>query len=558
MLHGLLVGLLCSLPHWLALLHNGGDYSPFSVSPSVSALIFDETHAYAPAARRLALTGRMAAETDNYEHRNLTAGIPFLPEAMLGEMGALFGNIERAFITADVVFPPLAFLLLYLLTSSVLSNGAFRLLVAWSTLVIPFGLLNTFWMGDDALIAPLEITRTPQPEISFVVLLAALWLLARSLVEKHPAQWLLGAGLASGAVVYCYYFYAIAWGITLGLLLLFGLLWNDRSLGSRSGAVLALMLPVSIPYAFTTIRGNKEGGQADLLARMGIHSRQPDVIPLVAAVIFTVILLLFAKTLSRSRPAYFVLAILVCGALYGMNIQIVTGYETQQWHFWKRLALPACFFLSASAIGYLAEHAAGRRARTYLLGAHALLALLIVDTAARLSYAAIKTAPFERASRPDTAMLNWIRTSLPHDQVIGTVNPELILLIPAMTTDYTYVPSGLRSLTSNDEIVGRYFEMACLLGLSDGEVARAAAIPNHLGHSTELLHVLGLSYSGDAQIYRSLVARYREFHMACTPPRWRLDLIITASQQESAAIRQKQPLTKMIYKNSRYELLAVR
>ncbi len=552
----MLVALLCSLPHWVALLHNHGDYSPFSVSPSVSALTFDETHAYAPAARRFALTGRMQAETDNYEHRNLSAGIPFLPEALLGGIGALLGGLERAFIAADIVFPPLVFLMFYWFTGSLLTESALRLLVAWSSVLIPFGLLNSLWMGDDALLAPLEITRTPQPELSFVVLLAAAMLLARALVEQQSRKWLIGAGIASGAVVYCYYFYTIAWSIALGLLIVAGLLWRNRPLWSRSVQVLALMLLLAIPYAVVTVNGNRQGGQAHLLARMGLYSYAPHIFPLVAVLVLTVALLLIGKRLYRNRPGYFVLAILVCGALYGMNFQIISGFETQPWHFWKRLALPLCYFLGISFAAHFAENTRRIRARACRGTAYLVLFLLILETAARLTYAALATAPLQRASQPDLALLDWVRANLPRDQVIGTVNPELILLIPAIAPDYTYVPSGLRSLTSSDEIVERYFELDCLLGLSPHQVESAAAVANHLGHSTELLHVLGLSYTGDPEVYRSFVNGYRKFQAACVLPKWQLDLVVTSSPEEAAAVHRNLPLVKTLYQNSRYELLA--
>jgi len=190
------------------------------------------------------------------------------------------------------------------------------------------------------------------------------------------------------------------------------------------------------------------------------------------------------------------------------------------------------------------------------MAARVALLVLIVGTAARLTSAGIRVAPFQRATNPDIAMLTWIRAHLPAGQVIGTIDPELILLIPALTADYTYAPSGLRSLTSTGEIVGRYFELACLLGESPSEFARAAAVPNHLGHSTELLQALGLSYTGDPAVYQSFVDQYRAVYPRCAAPRWRLDyLIIPANRQ---AVARRFPLARVVYSNSLYWLLDIR
>ncbi len=556
--HAVLVAAVCSLPHWVAIGQNGSDYSPFSVSPAVSALIFDETHAYAPPAQRFLSTARIDAEVDNYEHRKMSAGIPFIPEAVLGSMGKLLGGLGRAFVASDCVFPALLFVLLYGLTGPLVHERGLRLLIAWSSLVIPFGLLNSFWMGDDALLAPLELTRTPQPEISFLVLIGAVALLGQSLAKEDSWKRAIWAGVASGAVVYCYYFYAVAWALTLGLLLVFGLVWKSRLLWTRAAVALALMILLSAPFVIATLRGKAQGGQSFLLARMGAYTHRPNTLSLVAALALTIALVSAGRRLCRHQPVYFVLAVLVAGALYGMNFQILSGYETQLWHFWKRLALPVCFFLLTSFAARYAERLFEGKVKVLRVTAYLLLAALIAETAARLSYAAILTAPYHRASNPDVAMLSWVRNQLSPGYVLGTTDPELVLLIPALTANYTYVPSGLRSLTSTEEIVSRYFELACLLGLSPEQVERAAAVPDHLAHSTELLRALGLSYTGDPAVYRWLVDRYRQAHAGCSLPQGRLDFIITENASERAAVLSRHPGAQTPYRNARYELLDVR
>ncbi len=555
--HCFLVALLCSLPHWVEMYRNHGDFTPFSVSPSVSALTFDETHAYAPPAQHFLLTGELRAEVDNFERRNMSAGIPFIPTAILGSMGRLFGSLDNAFLAADCLFPALLFLLLYSLTGPAIRDTSLRLLVAWSTILIPFGFLNSFWRGDDALIAPLEITRTPQPEISFLVLLLAASLTARVFLE---ANWRLtiSAGLASGAVVYCYYFYAIAWAITLGLLLLFGFVWQVRRIWLNGLFVLGVTILLAVPFAIAAIKGKTQGGQSYLLERMGAYTHRPNIIPLCCSLLLTLLLLRFGRKAWQKQSSYFVLATLVAGSLFGMNWQIISGYETQPWHFWKRLGLPLAFFLIATACSYFVESRLTMRISVVSRCAQLLLILLVLETAARLAYAGILAAPFQRASNPQVELLTWIRSNLPQKQVIATVDPELILLIPALTADYTYIPSGLRSLTSTREIVQRYDEMGCLFDMTSSDTGEAAAIPNHLGHSTELLHVLGLSYTGDRSVYSKFLAQYREFGKDCTRPRRQLDLLVLPVGKIPVSVKQEFPLARQLHRNSRYMLLGLR
>ncbi len=546
LLHVLLVALVCSLPHWVAFVVNRGDYSPFSVSPAVSALTFDENHAYAPPARRFLETGSLRAETDNYERRDQSAGIPFIPTAILGGLGRWTGSLARAFILADCFFPALLFLLFYRITASLIQDRLPRLLVAWATILVPFNLLNTFWLGEDALVAPLEITRTPQPEISLLILLAAAVLLGRALGSPHRWRFTVAAGIASGAVVYCYYFYAIAWALTLCLLFLLGSFLKKAHLWQAAGTAALLMVLLAIPYAVASARGGAQGGQTYLLERMGAFTHRPDFLPLLAGFVLTFLLAKFGAGFSSKQPVYFILTLLVAGALWGMNAQILTGFETQRWHFWKRLALPLCFFVLSSLTASVVD------LRKHRLITGVLLVLLILNTAARLCVAGMRIAPHQKASAPAQMLFAWVRSHISPGVVIGTIDPELILYIPALTNDYTYVPSGLRSLTSTAEIVDRFDELACSLHLSADDVARETAIPNHLAHSTELLQVLGLSYTGDPRAFEWFVKQYRSYLLRCKRPSRRLDYVIVGAGSTANA------RFKQVYANSDYRLLQVR
>lgn len=554
--HALLAAVVCSLPHWAALLKNKGDYTPFSVSPQVSALVFDETHAYAPPARRFFTTGRLRAETDNFEHRNFSAAIPFVPVIVLGAMGSTLGSLGKAFIAADIIFPALLFLLLFSIAHEFAGEQHLALFLTWCSLLIPFGLLNSVWLGDDALIAPLEVTRTPQPELSFLILLAAAALLALSLKKDRTLLWASAAGIASGLVVYSYYFYALAWGFALALILLFGLVWKSRNLVAAARTALLWMSVSALPYLRASIHGKAEGGQTDLLERMGAYTHHPAWLALFLGILLAAALLTYGRPLLARSPCYLVLAAVVAGCFFGMNFQLLTGYETQSWHFWKRLALPLAFFLLLSAAAsFAARHFAPRWPRWR--GALTFVTfLLIAETSARLICAGVLTAPYQRASRPEVSLLTWVRSHISPNHVIGSINPELILLIPALTANYTYVPSGLRSLTSTDEIKQRYFEMACLLGLSTEGLAQAAALPNHLAHSSLVLQVLGLSYTGDRSVYQAFLKEYAA-QGVCRVPR-RLDyLAVSKEEAASPSLQRFFPARRVVYQNAAYELIAV-
>lgn len=577
--HCILAAFVCSLHHWTALLINRGDYTPFAVSEAVSALTLDETHAYVPPAQRFLSTGRIPAEVDNYERRNSTAGIPFAPAAILGSIGWLLGGLDRAFVAADVIFPACLFVLFYWFAAEMTGRQSLRLLVAWSTLLVPFGLKNAFWLGNDPFVAPLEVTRTPQPEISFLLLMGAVALAGRAIQEKASWWWTIAAGFASGLLIYSYYFYTVGWSLALFLLIAFTLLWKHAQAAQRAASIFALMAILGIPYALITLQGKRQGGQTYLLERMGVYTHAPDIGYLLLAIALSAALFLCGRRFIQPGYArYVVLAFLIAGAVWGANFQIVSGYDAQHWHFWKRLIKPAEFLLFACIGCRIAEQFWRQHGRKLQMIAGVLLVCLILNAAARQCYSAVQIAPVQRATNPRIEILDWARRHLPTGRVLGTLDPDLILLIPALTADYTYAPSGLRSLTPTGEIVERYYELADWLDTSDADLMQIVRAPRHYEPSqAQLLFALRLYdgsktnwSAGDAissaamrpidnsVLSAAFLEQYRQFRAAHPRPRLNArldDLILPARAGSPPRLAQTFPRARVVHTNSEFALI---
>jgi hypothetical protein len=553
-MHMLLAAAIFSLHHWVVLVKNHGSYTPFSVSPYVSSITFDETHAYAPGAQRFMSLGRIPAEVDNYERRSSPAGIPFLPEAILGTMGFVFAGLDRAFIAANCLFPPLLLLLLFALSHEVVQNLHLRFLAAWSTLVIPFGPRNVFGIGYDAFRAPPDVIRSPQPEISFLFLLLAVFLLARALSASTRWGSLLACGIASGLVVYSYYYYAVVWSLTLGLLFAGALVWRKWAVAKRLAVTIALMTIAALPFALVVMRASNAGGQTYLLQRMGVYTHSPDLPAFVVATVGSLLLFLYGNRLLESRPANLHLAILpvlVLGGLWGLNWQVLSGYDAHHTHFWNRVIQPVGYFVIACLVLRRLEQKVYRWPGALRLATVSALALLLIGTTARQAYAAVRVAPYLMAQNPDIRLLQWVKTNLPPEQVVGTTDPDLILMIPAFAPQFTYVPSGLRSLTPSGEILDRYFELAASLGLSTEEVRQIAARPAHLDPSQLLL---ALGTTGESESFCQAYERALRRGARCTH---RLDYVILGAGQSDPSPMQF-PTARLIYSNEAYRLFDVR
>jgi hypothetical protein len=543
LIHMLLAAILFSLHHWVAIVKSGGDYSPFAASDQDSSLTFDETCCYAPFAGRFVWVGQLVAEVDNYERRHSSAGVPFVPAAVLGAMGRVLGNLERAFIAADFVFPALTLGLLYAASAGIVRSTWLRLSVAWTTLLIPFGPRNFLWYGSESMIAAPDFTRTPQPEISFPIVLAGVLLTPRGL-RSSATRKAITAGLVGALIVGSYYFYAVGWSLTLGMLLLLAAAWRKWIDVKRVAVMLAVMIVASAPYIAATVRGTLEGSQTQLFSHIGgsAFTHTPSVIPLFVFAAGSFFVWKFGQKLVEGQEhglRLLLLVLLLLAGFAGLNFQIFSGYEAaHDKHFWNRLIQPVGFFLAGCWSLVAAERRRQSPRRLNYIAA-GLLALILLNAAARQLYAGGRIAEHQRASRPEIELLAWIRTHVPEQSVIGTLNFEIVALIPAMGPNFSYVPMEMRTVTPTGEIGDRCYDLALLLTTSPDDFYRQrfACGGRQRPYSEDVLY---------SQTHGSPSGR----------PAYRLDYVIDRSGKPlPPRIAASFPKAAIIHTNQRYQLI---
>jgi hypothetical protein len=282
---------------------------------------------------------------------------------------------------------------------------------------------------------------------------------------------------------------------------------------------------------------------------------------------------LFSGNVHELRAGIFI--VFVLAGLAGLNFQVLSGYDAEHEHFWRRLILPVAFFLCGCWLLSRAERRWKQpRLLDYLVGL-TLLAVLL-NAIVRQAYVGTQIAELQRASRPEIELLTWVQSNVPPGSVIGTVDPNLILLIPVITADFTYVPPGLRSLTPTGEIVDRYYELASLLGLSPEEVHSIAAVPSHNDADSHLLFALRvyggappishdsegsllLSLSKYAETPQTFSDGYRRYRPGAVDRGRRLDYVVSSpSTTIPGAIRSHYSGARVIYANQQYQLIALR
>lgn len=474
----------------------------------------------------------------------------------MGALGRLFGNLGWAFIAVDAIFPAALLLLFVEISKPLINSPSVRLFIAWSTLLISFAPRSFFGLGYDSLIAPLLVTRTPHPEISVVFLLVGVLATGHALKDNIGRTALIFCGFASAINTYTYYYYTVAWGITLALLFCGALVWRNRPMAIRTAWLGFITGLLSIPFAIVAVKSSAESSGGSFVARLGVATHQPNLPAMLIAVVGFVAVLTFGRSLFERDAGYASIGLLllaVVAGFFGMNVQIVSGLAVASEHFVSRLIQPLGWFLLTCCLGWLVEKDHRVRSRHVERVAMIAVAALIGTAGVRQVYAGVGVARYHDTHNSKIELVQWAATHIPPETVVGTCEPELILLFPAITRSFTYVPSGLRTAMPRIEIIARFLELASLLGYSGEDIARIVNAPAHWPDpKPEIAQDLNISADEAA----GLVAEYSRYQGKDISPTNRLDyVVIKAGQAVPVGIRRRFHGARVVHENQEYGLI---
>jgi hypothetical protein len=440
----------------------GDRFTPFSVAYPISALTYDETSAYVPCARRFFETSNLKSELDVFELRDLVGAFPIAHCIIIGSMAKTIGSLEGAWVVAHGIFPALTWLLFFACARQLGLPIATAFLLATATSLIPFGPRNFFLLGQDALIQPLELTRMAPPGLSFLFLLLAAMGVSQAILSGRIVTGII-AGVLVGINFYTYYFCWMALGLGLSTWLgvaAFLRRWKDV----KTLCIIGLAAIVTgVPF-FTVIALQSQTA-INFMARLGPFTRDMSAAGLgLAAILSVPVIWLYVR--ARMQPLVIVLAFVMVGGALGLNAQVLTGYDAQHWgHFTNRIIQPLFFFLSGAA----ALQCLPKIPHWRWLCAVATLALVSLGAYRQISVAGNIGAAHDRYQN-SVQMVESLPGRIDTASVVGSSDPQVITLLPAITTLWTFVPLGVRTMASNEEILRRFLLIRKLEGATLSDV----------------------------------------------------------------------------------------
>jgi hypothetical protein len=558
-LNVLLALLVFGLHQWIMLCTLPGGYTPFSVGDGVSALAWDETQLYAPGPQRFARSATLPCEMDIVELEGAVNGYPLMHNVLLGSAVWILGSLEKVWIVLHAIFPSCLWLLAYRMLRGALPDRLGRAAIAWGLLLFAFEPRNTLLVGKEALISPPHVIRMPQPALSFLLALAVPALCSATLAAPDRRWGTLAclAGVGAGLTFYAYYFYWVACFLGLGALFLICSAVN-RPAAVRLGAILAVGCLVGLPYLAQVYAAQRYGTQRELLMRVGAFHRAPDLTGLVLAVASAVLLTAVMRAArwqgadARKRRALVLCGLclaFVLGAGAGLNLQVITGYDPQHDHFWNRVIQPFGFLTGILLLSGLVSPPTGARRSAVRVLACAAIGYLLFSAGYRQVSIALRTGHEYRVSSPRYQALLWVRQHVDPGRVVGTLDPELVAMVPGVAGTWNFVPVGDRTMATNEEILTRYVIAARLEGetpqtlgkrLTNRPKGRAAwLVPMYLHFVSSGMAV---SLTEADKIFQSLDPRHP------TTGR-RLDYYILPAAGSPCCLQTAFPRARVVYRN---------
>ena len=358
----ILVGGIYFLPNLLAIYWQwrdrtlqGQTFCPFPVR-GVSAQHWDQAY-YAASTNSMIRDGRSLLSRDMWDPETGKKG--FAPAGLVAFSSLLVdlvGGMDAYFVVASFVFPALSFLLTVLLlrmfikqTWLVICAGLIAMFLntwppPWGSAALVQQLLSGDWMYMEGRRPLKEFSRITSSQTAYPYLLLTLMAIlaavrSRSWWKSAPAGCLLG-GLA-----YTYFYHSTTMAAAFCVFLAGMALTRDWDAFKRALLIGGIATVVAVPaiVRFASVYGSSPAGESFKGLTRSPHISTTDIALLVVyAVVFV----------GRGR-AFWLLFSTALAVQAWLNVQVVTGFTVQSYHWQTTLGNFVTIFLIAHVISRL-------------------------------------------------------------------------------------------------------------------------------------------------------------------------------------------------------------
>jgi len=462
-----IVSVIYGFPNIILSLKLGENYNPLPIS-GFSPIARDEAFAYAPEANFILKGNLFLKEMYVKEYQNTPT--PFLgetaPSLVYAVLSKLTGSIEKAFIAGDFIFPPIIFVLLYLVARIYINNNFFALSAAFLTViardfiaVIPyphetFQYLN-FEEGQNYL---LYFSRAFHPQLTFIFFSLAVLATVKMFQSPNKKFPIVLTGMLIGILFYSYIFYWTYFLFFSGLLVIY--LIVSRNLFSTKRVVIAILigLILGLPYFYNMFQFYKLDLASDFVAKTSLHNLRLPITLLRYLIISAIFFLSYPK---KDQKFYLFFSLLMSGILIAPISKLVIGQDLETFHYLRRALMPfATIALFVSAYYLIKNKSPILKVLPVLIVAVVLYLGFKTQLIASNRIYLAHTRDYDRE-----AVFSWLRSNTVKDSTVGSLNTTFNSLLPLYTQNWTFFPPTDRTVTPTAEGVRRYITLSKMLGI---------------------------------------------------------------------------------------------
>lgn len=456
------------MPNLILFSKYGSNFTPFTLKGSPIAR--DEAFAYAPEVRFVLNNKSLLKEVYVEEYKN--SPTPFMgetaPSALFAILTWLTGSLEKSFIAADFIFPPIVFVVLFFIAKKFIKNYFFALSAAFvatisrdfiAVIPYPAEIIKYLTVQENQTYL-LYFSRAFHPQVSLVFLLAPLLAVFALIKNPKDVKNILVLGIFFGIVFYSYVFY---WTLFCFFYAILGtyLLWKKQYTVVKSLLVSSLVaLPIAAAYLLNMYHFYQLDTINDFVTKSSLHN-MPAPLILIRYLVLGIILLTVAK--KKDIDFTILITFLFAGILITPVSKFLIGQDLETLHYLRRALMPiATISLFIIVYNLLANKKA-------LLTYSALLTLVVFSvygvktqlTATDL----IKPSHLRNLDLENT--MAWLNKNAEKSAVIGSLDPNFSSLIPVYTNHKVFMPPTDRTVMPTYEGIERYKILSELLGIDN-------------------------------------------------------------------------------------------
>lgn len=344
-----LVGIIHVLPHAI--------FSSFSLSRGIYYPMNFSELAYASQVKELTEGHISIGDSQIFEHKNIFPPIhPYVPIFILAVISFVSGSLANAFLISDLIFPSTIFLIIYLFSKKITKNTEFSIFNGLSTVFlysittnfppITPHLLNQFVkkLLITDITMPLSFARTPNPQMSIIILLIPL-LTLYFFILKPTLKKILIITIFGSLLFSTYFYHATFFYIVLCFVFLWSLFKKQLSHSKSLFCCLLVLTVVAIIYKH--LSSQVPYSYSQIFAGY-FKTRYFDWIFSLRYLAVFVIIYLLSKL--RNQALLIFSSAIILSAIVCMNFQLFSGWTIVSGHWPQTTIEPVILLITLIVI----------------------------------------------------------------------------------------------------------------------------------------------------------------------------------------------------------------